>query len=185
MLIAICAYFGAIYVLNSQVALICSTLIIFASFFGYKKRASKKLANTDIKDFDEFFDDEEQDLENSAVNFLKNSHPAEHKQNLNPHSITEPENSAVNFLKNSENSENSKNPKEILKNSKEKKLKIPFKFYDFLSAFSPLRIAAYFLLILAFFLLLRHGLFEPLSFLAGLSIMPISTLLAGFFNAHS
>ncbi len=157
MLIAICAYFGAIYVLNSQVALICSTLIIFASFFGYKKRASKRLANTDIKDFDEFFDDEEQDLENSAVNFLKNS----------------------------ENSENSKNPKEILKNSKEKKLKIPFKFYDFLSAFSPLRIAAYFLLILAFFLLLRHGLFEPLSFLAGLSIMPISTLLAGFFNAHS
>ena len=57
-LIAICAYFGAVYVLNSQVALISSSLIILASFLGYKKRVAKKIASADISAFDDIFDDE-------------------------------------------------------------------------------------------------------------------------------
>lgn len=72
---------------------------------------------------------------------------------------------------------NSENLKELKK--KLKTYKIPFKFYDFISAFSPLRIAAYIFLILAFFMLLRHNIFEPFSFLAGLSILP---LIALFFS---
>ena len=52
-LIVICAYFGAVHVLNSQVSLISSSLIILASFLGYKKRVEKKIANADISAFDD------------------------------------------------------------------------------------------------------------------------------------
>lgn len=147
LLIAICACFGAIYVLNSQVALIASSLIILASFLGYKKRVAKKVANADIADFDDVFDDEE----NSRI----------------------PSQDEIANLGNSrENKE---------QNAKEKTPKIPLRLYEFGSLFSPLRLIGYVLLILAFFILLKKELFEPLSFLAGIAVMPISTLFSAIF----
>ena len=56
-LIAICAYFGAVHVLNSQVALISSSLIILASFLGYKKSVEKKIANEDISAYENKYND--------------------------------------------------------------------------------------------------------------------------------
>ena len=158
LLIAVCATFGAIYVLNSQVALICSTLIVFASFYAYKKRVLKKQASIDINEVNEIFDDE----------FSENSKNSENSAQFSENS------------KNSENSNPADNEAKNLKNLKKnlKKAKVPFKFYDIISAFSPLRITAYLVLILAFFMLLRRGLFEPISFLAGLAIMPIISLFA-------
>lgn len=147
LLIVICAYFGAIYVLNSQVALIASSLIILASFLGYKKRVAKKVANADIADFDDVFDDEE----NSRI----------------------PSQDEIANLGNSrENKE---------QNAKEKTPKIPLRLYEFGSLFSPLRLIGYVLLILAFFILLKKELFEPLSFLAGIAVMPISALFSAIF----
>ena len=140
-LITICAYFGAVHVLNSQVALISSSLIILASFLGYKKRVAKKIATADISAFDDVFD-----VGNSRI-------PNENE---------------------AKNARNSRIPNE-------KTPKIPLRLYEFGSVFSPLRLLGYVLLILAFFILLKKELFEPLSFLAGIAVMPISALFSAVF----
>ena len=140
-LITICAYFGAVHVLNSQVSLISSSFIILASFLGYKKRVAKKIATADISAFDDVFEDE-----NSRI----------------------PSQDEVAKLGNS-------------RIPNEKTPKIPLRLYEFGSVFSPLRLLGYVLLILAFFILLKKELFEPLSFLAGIAVMPISALFSAVF----
>ena len=155
-LIAICAYFGAVHVLNSQVALISSSLIILASFLGYKKRVAKKIATADISAFDDVFDDNE----NSRI-------PSQDE-------VAKLGNSRIPNENEVKNARNSRIPNE-------KTPKIPLRFYEFGSVFSPLRLLGYVLLILAFFILLKKELFEPLSFLAGIAVMPISALFSALF----
>ena len=155
-LIAICAYFGAVYVLNSQVSLISSSLIILASFLGYKKRVAKKIATADISAFDDVFDDNE----NSRI-------PSQDE-------VAKLENSRIPNENEAKNARNSRIPNE-------KTPKIPLRLYEFGSVFSPLRLLGYVLLILAFFILLKKELFEPLSFLAGIAVMPISALFSAVF----
>ena len=154
-LIAICAYFGAVYVLNSQVSLISSSLIILASFLGYKKRVAKKIASADISAFDDIFDDE-----NSII-------PSQDE-------VAKLGNSRIPNENEAKNSRNSRIPNE-------KTPKIPLRLYEFGSVLSPLRLLGYVLLILAFFILLKKELFEPLSFLAGIAVMPISALFSAVF----
>ena len=155
-LIAICAYFGAVHVLNSQVALISSSLIILASFLGYKKRVAKKIATADISAFDDVFDDNE----NSRI-------PSQDE-------VAKLGNSRIPNENEAKNARNSRIPNE-------KTPKIPLRLYEFGSVFSPLRLLGYVLLILAFFILLKKELFEPLSFLAGIAVMPISALFSAVF----
>ena len=152
-LIVICAYFGAVHVLNSQVALISSSLIILASFLGYKKRVAKKIATADISAFDDV-------NENSKI-------PSQDE-------VANLGNSRISNENEAKNSRNSRIPNE-------KTPKIPLRLYEFGSVFSPLRLLGYVLLILAFFILLKKELFEPLSFLAGIAVMPISELFSALF----
>lgn len=155
-LIVICAYFGAVHVLNSQVALISSSLIILASFLGYKKRVAKKIATADISAFDDVFDDNE----NSRI-------PSQDE-------VANLENSRIPSQDEVAKLGNSRIPNE-------KTPKIPLRLYEFGSLFSPLRLLGYVLLILTFFILLKKELFEPLSFLAGIAVMPISALFSAVF----
>ena len=152
-LITICAYFGAVHVLNSQVSLISSSLIILASFLGYKKRVAKKIATTDISAFDDV-------NENSRI-------PSQDE-------VAKLRNSRIPNENEVKNARNSRIPNE-------KTPKIPLRLYEFGSVFSPLRLLGYVLLILAFFILLKKELFEPLSFLAGIAVMPISALFSALF----
>ena len=152
-LITICAYFGAVHVLNSQVALISSSLIILASFLGYKKRVEKKIATTDISAFDDVNENSRIPSQDEVANLGNSRIPDE------------------NEAKNARNS----------RISNEKTPKIPLRLYEFGSLFSPLRLLAYVLLILAFFILVKKELFEPLSFLAGIAVMPISALFSAVF----
>ena len=152
-LIAICAYFGAVHVLNSQAALISSSLIILASFLGYKKRVAKKIATADISAFDDV-------NENSRI-------PSQDE-------VAKLGNSRIPNENEAKNARNSRIPNE-------KTPKIPLRLYEFGSVLSPLRLLAYVLLILAFFILLKKELFEPLSFLAGIAVMPISALFSAVF----
>ena len=152
-LIVICAYFGAVHVLNSQVALISSSLIILASFLGYKKRVAKKIATADISAFDDV-------NENSRI-------PSQDE-------VAKLGNSRIPNENEAKNARNSRIPNE-------KTPKIPLRLYEFGSLFSPLRLLGYVLLILAFFILLKKELFEPLSFLAGIAVMPISALFSAVF----
>lgn len=152
-LIVICAYFGAVHVLNSQVALISSSFIILASFLGYKKRVAKKIATADISAFDDV-------NENSRI-------PSQDE-------VAKLGNSRIPNENEAKNTRNSRIPNE-------KTPKIPLRLYEFGSVFSPLRLLGYVLLILAFFILLKKELFEPLSFLAGIAVMPISALFSALF----
>ena len=152
-LIVICAYFGAVHVLNSQVALISSSLIILASFLGYKKRVAKKIATADISAFDDVNENSKIPSQDEVANLENSRIPNE------------------NEAKNARNS----------RISNEKTPKIPLRLYEFGSVFSPLRLLGYVLLILAFFILLKKELFEPLSFLAGIAVMPISALFSAVF----
>ena len=152
-LIVICAYFGAVHVLNSQVALISSSLIILASFLGYKKRVAKKIATADISAFDDVNENSRIPSQDEVANLGNSRIPDE------------------NEAKNARNS----------RISNEKTPKIPLRLYEFGSVLSPLRLLGYVLLILAFFILVKKELFEPLSFLAGIAVMPISALFSAVF----
>ena len=152
-LIVICAYFGAVHVLNSQVALISSSLIILASFLGYKKRVAKKIATADISAFDDVNENSRIPSQDEVANLGNSRIPDENE---------------------AKNARNSRIPNE-------KTPKIPLRLYEFGSLFSPLRLLGYVLLILAFFILLKKELFEPLSFLAGIAVMPISALFSAVF----
>lgn len=155
-LIAVCAYFGAIHILNSQLGLICAFLVALASFYGYAKRVKLKAQNAIIDDIDdEIFDDEIDELSKNNYDEILTKTPNKTEQTPK----TKP-----NF-----NDPNAKNPT---------KAKIPFSAYEFIGAFGPLRLAGYALLILCFFGLLKNNLFEPISFLAGVAIMPFGALLA-------
>lgn len=155
-LIAVCAYFGAIHILNSQLGLICAFLVALASFYGYAKRVKLKAQNVLINDIDdEIFDDEIDELSKNNYDEILTKTPNKTEQTPK----TKP-----NF-----NDPNAKNPT---------KAKIPFSAYEFIGAFGPLRLAGYALLVLCFFGLLKNNLFEPISFLAGVAIMPFGALLA-------
>ncbi len=155
-LIAVCAYFGAIHILNSQLGLICAFLVALASFYGYAKRVKLKAQNALINDIDdEIFDDEIDELSKNNYDEILTK---------TPNKIEQTPKTQPNF-----NDPNAKNPT---------KAKIPFSAYEFIGAFGPLRLAGYALLVLCFFGLLKNNLFEPISFLAGVAIMPFGALLA-------
>lgn len=155
-LIAVCAYFGAIHILNSQLGLICAFLIALASFYGYAKRVKLKAQNAIIDDIDdEIFDGEIDELSKNNYDEILTK---------TPNKIEQTPKTKPNF-----NDPNAKNPT---------KAKIPFSAYEFIGAFGPLRLAGYALLVLCFFGLLKNNLFEPISFLAGVAIMPFGALLA-------
>ena len=155
-LIAVCAYFGAIHILNSQLGLICAFLVALASFYGYAKRVKLKAQNALINDIDdEIFDDEIDELSKNNYDEILTK---------TPNKIEQTPKTKPNF-----NDPKSQNPT---------KAKIPFSAYEFIGAFGPLRLAGYALLVLCFFGLLKNNLFEPISFLAGVAIMPFGALLA-------
>ncbi len=58
-LIAISLYMGELWLLNTQVAFICSMLILFASFYGYKKAIMTKVPMVELDAEDEEFEDKE------------------------------------------------------------------------------------------------------------------------------
>lgn len=137
-LIATSSAFGAVALLNSQVAFICSTLILFASYFGYKSRVENKSVNYQLSEqelelFEDDIDEQTQELDTQDSNNKNDKKPAK------------------------------------------------FRKIDILGAFKPLRLISYLILIVAFFVLLRHGILEPIAFLAGLALMPLGVFCAGVF----
>lgn len=168
LLIIICAYFGALYVLNSQLALICAFLIALASFYGYAKRVNVKARQAKISDFDEYFNEDDEIIATSADSTSAGQDNAQ---------VIKQEN--VQVAK--QESEVAKQENVQVAKQEAKKPKIPFSAYDFLSALAPLRLASYALLVLCFFWLFKNNLFLAIPFLAGLSVMPLGALIAGIF----
>ncbi len=59
LLICVCIYKGVYWLINSQVAFIGSMLIVFSSFYGYKKAVDTKSVLIKEDDFDEELEDKE------------------------------------------------------------------------------------------------------------------------------
>ena len=57
MVIVVSLLFGGYWLLNTQVAFICSMLITFASFYGYKKSIQKGVQNSNGEEFKEPLDE--------------------------------------------------------------------------------------------------------------------------------
>ena len=85
----------------------------------------------------------------------------------------------VGFIPQSVNKKKTGDDKNSDKNS------IKFRKIDILGAFKPLRLISYLILIVAFFALLRAGIFEPISFLVGLALMPLGVFCAGVYYSKN
>ncbi len=121
-LILLSLFMGEFWLLNTQLAFICSMFIVFASFYGYKNMVQSSQVGLEDLELDE--DD-----------------------------------------------------KDIIK--KTKKLTNPLK-----SAFSPLRLFSYFVLVICFLWLNRQGYLQIMPFLLGLGILPVSSLFLGFKKSY-
>lgn len=156
LLILVCSFFGAKFVLNSQLAMICASLILFASFYGYKKQVIKK------------------------AEILQNSDDLSLYQNNQIYA--EFDENDTNLNQNSQNLSNLE-PNLAQTNLEDPKEKISFSSFEIFTALKPFRLFSYAFLVAVFFVLKNNDLFEPFSFLSGLAVMPVGVFVAGIFNA--
>lgn len=63
--------------------------------------------------------------------------------------------------------------------------KISFSKYEIFTAFKPYRLFSYVIFVLAVLYLMKLGYFRPYSFLFGISLMPIGTILLILFSKDS
>jgi len=158
-LICISLFFGDTWLLNTQVAFICSLLIVFASFFSYKGMVEKKL---DIGDFEK-----PRDLVDEIGD---------------PHELFEEEKEEEKLLSKEEFQEIYRQERE-----KQKKSKRTFKnlFQSWSGALGIYRLLAYVLLFLAILILIRKEYFNPIAFIVGVSALPFATIISSFLQNRS
>lgn len=161
LLILVCSFFGAKFVLNSQLAMICASLILFASFYGYKKQVIKKAEILQNSDDLSLYQNNQiySEFDENDINLDQNS---QNSSNLEP-----------NLAKNQANLEDPKQND-----------KISFSSFEIFTALKPFRLFSYAFLVAVFFVLKNNNLFEPFSFLSGLAVMPIGVFVAGILNAR-
>ncbi len=144
--------------INTQVAFICSMLVIFASFFSYKGMIEKRLENGEIPDeIDELdkiddkfklFEEDKNEEELSKEEFVK-YYKEERKKNSNL------KRSFLNLFKSGS------------------------------GIFNPFRLIAYALLCVVILFLIKNSLFSAIPFLIGIGAIPISSLIFGFLIKSS
>jgi len=140
------------YLLNTQVAMIASLFVVVGSFLGYRKVVTEK-----SKHYVEMDNRDELDkIDDKYELFSENTY----KQNLNAKEILEEEKKRF------------KNPKESVKN-------FIMTSGGFLSVY---RVLAYIFLITSVLILIDKKLFNPIAYLIGLSIVPVSALLSSIFR---
>lgn len=152
-LILVSLVFGGYWLINTQIAFICSMLIVFASFYSYKGMIEKRLEEGDSgddRDLLDTIDDKHELFEQEQASDL----------------------TAQEF-------------KEIYKTERKKigGLKKSFSnlFKSWSGALGILRLFAYFILFIAIMVMIRKEVFEAIPFLIGLGIIPLCSMLLGFF----
>jgi hypothetical protein len=149
---------GGLWLINTQVAFICSMLVILASFFSYKGMIEKRLENGEIPDeIDELdkiddkfrlFEEDNNDDELSKEEFVK-YYKEERKKNSNL------KQSFLNLFKSGS------------------------------GIFNPFRLVAYVFLCISMLFLIKNSLFSAIPFLVGIGAVPISSIIFGFFVRSS
>ena len=155
-LILLSLFMGGKWLINTQVAFICSMIIIFASFLSYKGMIEKRLENGEIPETRDELDkiDDKYGLFDEDEN------------------IEEKELSKEEFVK-------------LYKEERKKSSGIKQTFSNLFKSgrgvFNPFRLIAYTLLCVAMLFLIRQELFSAIPFLVGIGAVPISSLVLGFF----
>ncbi len=152
-LIVLSLFMGGLWLINTQVAFICSMLVIIASFFSYKGMIEKRLENGEIPDeIDELdkiddkfrlFEEDKKDEELSKEEFVK-YYKEERKKNSNL------KQSFLNLFKSGS------------------------------GIFNPFRLIAYVFLCVAMLFLIKNSLFSAIPFLVGIGAVPIASIIFGF-----
>lgn len=156
-LIALSLFLGGTWLLNTQIAFICSILIVFASFISYKNLVQKRLEEGDVSedrdlldkigDEHELFEDEKEENPLNSEDFQ-----AIYKD----------------------------------ERAKAKGVKQSFKnlLQSWSGALGLYRVGAYFILFLAIMVLIRKGFFHPIAFIVGISALPLATLISSFLSRN-
>lgn len=151
-------FFNTNFLLNNQVAFFCSLFITLASFLGYKKSITQRVDEADKSMISENDRDSIDEIEDPYDLYSDDIVNYEEKE-LTPNEI-----------------------KTIIQDEKKRIKRNSFKnmFTTGGGYISIYRISGYVLLVLCFFILNNHGIFNPIGFLLGLGIVPISAIFSNF-----
>jgi len=153
-LIFISLIMGDLWLINTQVAFICSMIVVFSSFLSYKGMIEKRLESGEIPQERDEFD------------------KIDDKYGLFDEDIEEKELSKEEFVK-------------LYKEERKKSSSIKQTFSNLFKSgrgvFNPFRLIAYALLCVAMLMLIRNDLFSAVPFLVGITAVPVSSLVLGFF----
>ncbi len=153
-LIFISLIMGDLWLINTQVAFICSMIVVFSSFLSYKGMIEKRLESEEIPQERDEFD------------------KIDDKYGLFDEDIEEKELSKEEFVK-------------LYKEERKKSSSIKQTFSNLFKSgrgvFNPFRLIAYALLCVAMLMLIRNDLFSAVPFLVGITAVPVSSLVLGFF----
>jgi hypothetical protein len=148
-----------IWLLNTQIAFVSVMNIVIGSFLGYHKNIMKQV--------DSFDKDSQTSLDNDAIDKIEDPHDLYSKDGV----AKEKEISAEEF-------------KKIVDEERVKQKGNKFQnTIKSATGFASLyRILGYVLLITGFFYLNNNGNFEPMAYIVGVSIIPISILVVSFIK---
>ncbi len=155
-LVVLSLFMGGLWLINTQVAFICSMIIILASFFSYKGMIEKRLERGEIGDDRELLDtiDDKYGLYDSDEE------------------IKDKELSKEEFAK-------------LYKEQRAKNRGMKQTFTNLFKSgrglFNPIRLLSYALLCVAILFLIRHELFSAIPFLVGVGAVPLASIAIGFF----
>lgn len=159
LLIIACLIFQKyLWLLNIQVAFISSLIISITTFLSYQRSVNKRL-DSDFDSIDTLEQRDKIDEIDDPYDLYSEDGVQEEKE-LSAHEI-----------------------KTIIKEEKSRVSRNSFKntLQSGTSFISIYRVVGYSLLILGFFALVNHNIFNPIAYLVGLFIVPLSSLMMKFF----
>lgn len=155
-LVVLSLFMGGLWLINTQVAFICSMIVVLASFLSYRGMIFKRLESGEIGDDRELLDtiDDKYGLYESDKE------------------IKEAELSKEEFAK---------LYKEQRKKSGGLKQTFTNLFRSGRGLFSPIRLIAYALLCVAMLFLIRNEFFSAIPFLIGVGVVPLASVVLALF----
>ena len=153
-LILLSLFMGGEWLINTQVAFICSMIIIFASFLSYKGMIDRSIENGEIPD-----EVDELDKIDDKFGLFRED------ENMEAKELSKEE-----FVK-------------LYKEERKRGVGIKQTFSNLFKSgrgvFNPFRLIAYAFLCVAMLFLIRNELFSAIPFLVGVGAVPISSLVLG------
>ena len=155
LLIVLSCIMGDLWLINTQVAFICSMIIVFASFLSYKGMIEKRIKTGQIPD-----EVDELDKIDDKFGLFEETKDLE-KEELSKEEFV-------------------KLYKEEKKKSGGLKRSISNLFQSGRGAFNPFRLVAYAFLCISMLFLIRQNFFSIFPFFVGIGAVPISSIVLGF-----